>query len=103
MAFLEEPIKSVKTIKNYIGGEWVESKGEIVDVINPANCKTIAKVPVSTKEEINAAVAAAKDAFPDWRRTTPLARSRLLFRLKELLGENFEGSSRIHTQEAGQN
>lgn len=101
MAFLEEPIKEVKTIKNYIGGEWVESKGEIVDVINPATCKTIARVPVSTKEEIDAAVAAAKEAFPDWRRTTPLARSRLLFRLKELLEENFEEVSRIQTQEHG--
>ena len=39
MAFLEEPIKQVKTIKNYIGGEWVESKGEIVDVVNPATSK----------------------------------------------------------------
>lgn len=101
MAFLEEPIKSVKTIKNYIGGEWVDSKGEIVDVVNPATCKTIAKVPVSTKEEIDAAVAAASEAFPDWRRTTPLARSRILFRLKELLEENFEEVSRIQTQEHG--
>jgi malonate-semialdehyde dehydrogenase (acetylating)/methylmalonate-semialdehyde dehydrogenase len=101
MALLEEPIKTVKTIKNYIGGEWVESRGEIVDVINPATCKTIAKVPVSTKEEIDSAVKAAKEAFPDWRRTTPLARSRLLFRLKELLEENFEEVSRIQTQEHG--
>ncbi len=101
MAFLEEPIKQVKTIKNYIGGEWVESKGEIVDVVNPANGKTIAKVPISTKEEIDAAVTAAQEAFPDWRRTTPLARSRLLFKLKELLEENFEEVSRIQTQEHG--
>ncbi|MGD0795898.1 MAG: CoA-acylating methylmalonate-semialdehyde dehydrogenase [Dehalococcoidales bacterium] len=101
MAFLEEPIKQVKNIKNYIGGEWVESKGEIVDVVNPATNKVIARVPVSTKEEIDRAVAAARDAFPDWRRTTPLARSRLLFRLKELLEENFEEVSRIQTQEHG--
>ncbi len=101
MAFLEEPIKELKTIKNYIGGEWVESKGEIVDVVNPANCKTIARVPISTREEIDAAVAAAREAFPDWRRTTPLARSRILFRLKELLEENFEEVSRIQTQEHG--
>jgi malonate-semialdehyde dehydrogenase (acetylating)/methylmalonate-semialdehyde dehydrogenase len=101
MAFLEEPIKKVKTLKNYIGGEWVESKGEIVDVVNPANGKTIAKVPVSTKEEIDSAVAAAQEAFPDWRRTTPLARSRMLFRLKDLLEENFEELSRIQTQEHG--
>ena len=101
MALLEEMIKEVKTIKNYIGGEWVESKGELVDVINPATCKIIARVPISTKEEINAAVAAAKEAFPDWRRTTPLARSRILFRFKDLLEENFEEVSRIQTQEHG--
>lgn len=101
MALLEEPIKGCPVIKNYIGGEWVESKGELRDVVNPATCKAIAKVPISTKGEIDAAVQAAKEAFPDWRRTTPLARSRLLFRLKELLEENFEEVSRIQTQEHG--
>ena len=101
MAILEEPIKEVETIKNFIDGEWVESKGEVIDVVNPAKCETIAKVPISTKDEIDAAVEAAKAAFPDWRRTTPLARSRCLFRLKELLEENFEEVSRIQTQEHG--
>ena len=101
MAVLEEPIKEVVDVKNYINGEWVESKGEIVDVVNPANCQTIGRVPISTKEEIDAAVSAAQEAWPDWRRTTPLARSRILFRLKELLEENFEEVSRIQTQEHG--
>jgi len=101
MALLEEPIKQVRTLKNYIDGEWVESRGEIVDVVNPANCQTIARVPISTSDEMDAAVRAAKTAFPDWRRTTPLARSRYLFRLKELLEENFEELSRIQTQEHG--
>ncbi len=101
MALLEEPIKEVKTIKNYIGGEWVDSKGEIRDVVNPATGKTIARVPISTRAEMDAAVAAAREAFPDWRRTTPLARSRRLFRLKELLEEHFEELSRIQTQEHG--
>jgi malonate-semialdehyde dehydrogenase (acetylating) / methylmalonate-semialdehyde dehydrogenase len=101
MAILEEPIKGVKVIKNYINGEWVDSKGKIVDVVNPANQKVIGKVPISTKEEMDEAVAAAKAAFPDWRRTTPLARSRIMFRLKELLEENFEEASRIQTQEHG--
>jgi len=101
MALLEEPIKEIKEVKNYINGEWVESKGEMVDVVNPANCKTIGRVPISTTEEINSAVEAAQEAFPDWRRTTPLARTRILFRLKELLEENFEEVSRIQTQEHG--
>jgi len=101
MAALEEPIKEVKTIKNFIDGEWIESKGEIIDVINPATCKTIARVPVSTSDEIDAAVEAAKEAFPDWRATPPVARARCLFRLKELLEDNFEEISRIQTQEHG--
>ena len=98
---LEEPIKGVPLVKNYINGEWVESKGEIRDVMNPATCETIAKVPISTKEEMDAAVEAAKVAFPDWRRTTPLARARCLFRLKELMEEHFEEVSRVQTQEHG--
>jgi len=56
MVLLEEPIKEVLTIKNYIGGEWVESKGEIADVINPATCKVIARVPLSTEDEVDEAV-----------------------------------------------
>jgi len=101
MAVLEEPIKGVPLVKNFIGGEWVESKGELKDVVNPAKNETIARVPISTREEIDAAVEAAKEAFPDWRRTTPLARVRCLFRLKELLEEHFEELSRIQTQEHG--
>jgi len=101
MAILEEPIKEVLTLKNYIGGEWAESEGEIIDVVNPATCKVIAKVPISTKDEINMAVEAAKEAFPEWRRTPPLARARCLFRLKELMEERFEELSRIQTMEHG--
>jgi len=83
MALLEEPIKEVLKLKNYINGEWVESKGEIRDVVNPVTGKIIARVPISTKDEINATVAAAQEAYPDWRRTAPVARARYLFRLKE--------------------
>ena len=98
---LEEPIKGVPLVKNFVDGEWAESKGEIRDVVNPAKYEVIAKVPISTKDEIDAAVEAAKAAFPDWRRTTPLARARCLFRLKELLEEHFEEVSRVQTQEHG--
>jgi len=75
LGVLEEPIKGGPLVKNYIDGEWVESKGEIRDVVNPAKYEVIAKVPISTREEIDAAVAAAQAAFPDWRRTTSVARA----------------------------
>lgn len=101
MTILEEPIKQVISLKNYIGGEWVESRGEIIDVVNPATCKVIAKVPISTQDEINKAVEAAGEAFPDWRKTPPLARARCLFRMKELMENRFEELSRIQTIEHG--
>jgi len=101
MPLLEEPIKGVPLVKNFINGEWIESKGEIKDVVNPVTCETIARVPVSTRDEMTAAIEAAKEAFPDWRRTPPVARARCLFRLKGLLEDNFEELSRIQTQEHG--
>ena len=101
MAVLEEPINGVPLVRNYVNGEWVESKGELRDVVNPATCQTIGKVPISTSEEMETAVESAKAAFPEWRRTTPLARVRCLFRLKELMEEHFEEISRIQTQEHG--
>ncbi len=102
MSILEEPIKEVLRLNNYINGEWVESESEqIVDIINPATEKTLARVPMSTRDEVNMAVEAAKEAFPDWRRTPPLARARCLFRLKELMEENFEELSRVQTMEHG--
>ena len=88
-------------VKNFINGEWVESKGDIKDVVNLVTGETIAKVPISIRDEMTAAIEAAKEAFPDWRATPPIARARSLFRLKELLEENFEELSRIQTQEHG--
>jgi len=76
MAILEEPIKGVPLVKNFVNGEWIEPKGSVVEVVNPAKGEVIAKVGVSTKDDIDNAVEAAKAAYPDWRRTPPLARSR---------------------------
>jgi len=101
MTVLEEPIKGILQLQNHVDGEWIDSDGDAKDVVNPATGKTIATVPISTRDEVNAAVEAAQEAFPDWRRTPPLARARCMFRLKELLEENFEELSRIQTMEHG--
>jgi malonate-semialdehyde dehydrogenase (acetylating) / methylmalonate-semialdehyde dehydrogenase len=101
MALLEETVKGVVDVKNYIGGKWVESKGPIREVVNPATQKVIARVPISTTEEINAAIRTAQEAFPAWRATPPVTRARYLFNLKALLEEHFEELSRVQTQEHG--
>lgn len=75
----------MQVVKNYINGEWLESKGELVDVINPATQEALAKCPISPADELDAAVKAAQEAFWEWRTTPPVARARYLLRLKELL------------------
>jgi len=101
MALLEEAVKEVITVRNYIGGEWVESKGKMQEVVNPVTQQLIARVPISTGDEINAAISAAREAFPAWRATPPVTRARYLFNLHELLEEHFEELSRVQTQEHG--
>ena len=101
MVILEEPIRKIIDLNNYIDGEWIKSEGKTVDVINPATAKVIARVPLSTKNELDLAVEAAIEAFSDWRRTPPIARVRCLFRLKELMESKFEELSRIQTMEHG--
>jgi malonate-semialdehyde dehydrogenase (acetylating)/methylmalonate-semialdehyde dehydrogenase len=102
MDVLDEPIKEVLHLRDYIGGEWIESNStEIQNIINPATQQIIATVPMSTTKEVNSAIEAAKEAFMEWRRTPPVSRARYLFRLKEMLEENFEYLSRVQTMEHG--
>jgi len=81
---------ALPSMKNYINGEWVESKSATIgDVWNPAKGEKIATVRYSTAEDVDTAVKAAKAAFPEWRTTPPLSRARYLFRLKDAFEENF--------------
>lgn len=85
MAILEEPIKDIKTINNYINGEWVESKGEIIDVVNPATCQAIAKVPISTREEMDSASDKLMADVPRTFKNIAKRRETRRVKLKELL------------------
>ena len=93
---------SVPIMKNFINGEWVQSNSKTFgDVFNPAKGEKIAEVAFGTNEDVNAAVQAAKAAFPEWRETSSLSRARYLFRLKEAFEENFEDIARTLTSEQG--
>src|SRR5512137_1095724 len=90
------------TIPNYIGGRWVPSRStERVDVHNPALGSVIARTPLSTLEELDLAVQAAKLAFPAWRDTPPVARARAMFAFRARLEANLEELAAIVTTENG--
>lgn len=92
----------VKKLKNYIGGEFVEATtSSYMPVINPATCETIAEVPDSSREDVDKAVKAASEAFPEWRSTPVLSRIQYMYRFKALLEERFEDISKIVVEENG--
>ncbi|MEP7069149.1 MAG: aldehyde dehydrogenase family protein, partial [Usitatibacter sp.] len=68
------------TFGHYIDGRWTEP-AQTFEVVNPATAKVIARVAHGTKDDVNAAVAAAKKALPAWKALAPHARARYLYAL----------------------
>ncbi|WP_066304718.1 CoA-acylating methylmalonate-semialdehyde dehydrogenase [Bacillus sp. FJAT-29814] len=89
-------------LKNYINGEWVNSlSSQTLDVPNPATDELLTKVPVSSKEDVNLAVAAAKEAFQSWKNVPVPKRARIFYKYHTLLTENHEELARLIVQENG--
>jgi malonate-semialdehyde dehydrogenase (acetylating)/methylmalonate-semialdehyde dehydrogenase len=72
-----------------------------VPVFNPATGEQQAQLPLSTVEEVNAAVAAAKAAQPAWGDTPPLKRARMMFKFNELLNKHADDIAREISKEHG--
>ncbi|AJY73762.1 CoA-acylating methylmalonate-semialdehyde dehydrogenase [Paenibacillus beijingensis] len=95
-------ITGVQILKNYIGGRWLEThSGKHEAVVNPATEELLAYVPLSDRNELNQAVAAAKKAFGSWSKTPVPKRARLLFKYQQLLVEHWEELAQIITTENG--
>jgi malonate-semialdehyde dehydrogenase (acetylating)/methylmalonate-semialdehyde dehydrogenase len=87
---------------NYINGEWRQSStADYLDVINPATNDLLGQVPLSPASEVDEAAQAATLAFEEWRRTPAADRIQYLFKLKNLLEDNFEDIARTITMECG--
>jgi aldehyde dehydrogenase (NAD+) len=89
--------------RNYINGEWVESKSaKIVERRNPANTdEVVARIALSTREEMKQAIVAAKAAFPAWRETPPPNRGKILFKATQIMQAQKEELARLLTREEG--
>ena len=90
------------TIPNYIAGRWTPSRAaDSLPITNPATGDLLDRVPLSTKEEVGIAVAAATRAFPRWREVPALERIQVLFRLKALLERDLDQLAEAMTREHG--
>jgi malonate-semialdehyde dehydrogenase (acetylating)/methylmalonate-semialdehyde dehydrogenase len=94
---------ATRLLDNYIDGQWTaasDATGEL-DVVNPATGETLARVPLSGRADLDAAVGAAREALPEWRSVSTLARARKLFELRERFAARSEDLARSVTAEMG--
>jgi malonate-semialdehyde dehydrogenase (acetylating)/methylmalonate-semialdehyde dehydrogenase len=86
----------------WVNGQHTKSRStRFADVMNPATGDVIRQVPLASTADVESAIAAAKAAFPDWRDTTPLRRSRILSKFKELLETHRAELAQLASEEHG--
>ncbi|WP_104470210.1 CoA-acylating methylmalonate-semialdehyde dehydrogenase [Acinetobacter indicus] len=92
----------ITTAKLLINGEFIDSTtSHWQDIVNPATQEVLGQVPFATAEEVNAAIAAAQQAFASWRETPIQARMRIMLKLQELIRQNLKSIAQVLTAEQG--
>jgi malonate-semialdehyde dehydrogenase (acetylating)/methylmalonate-semialdehyde dehydrogenase len=92
----------MKKLKNYINGEWTESKSsDYINVENPGTGEILSMVPAGCKEDIELAAGAASNVFNEWRNTPAVKRIQYLFKMKDILEKNSDEIATICTMECG--
>jgi len=90
-------------LQNYIGGRFVDPTGDkIIDVVNPATEDVVARYPVSTAADVDAAFQTAHAAFRTWRRTTPGERQSALLALADAIEQNADEIVEAQFRNTGQ-
>jgi aldehyde dehydrogenase (NAD+) len=88
--------------KLYIGGEWIGSTGSgTLEVVNSATEEVIGTIPEGTPEDVDRAVASAREAFEGWSQTSVQERSEWMERISQALGERMEQIAALIAQEVG--
>src|SRR5437667_10491947 len=101
-ALLPEVKSHYGDLKNYVGGGWRAAEAtDWLEDTNPATGHVIARVPLSTKDDVDAAVQEALRGWDAWRRPPPSDRARHFFALRDLMEERFEDLSRVVVQDMG--
>lgn len=92
----------MKILKYFSGGKWLDSKTEkFMDVYNPSTGEVLAKAPCCTQTEVEAAIAAAKKAFPAWSNTPVTKRAQIMYKVRELIEANLDRLTELCATENG--
>ncbi len=91
-----------RILQNYIGGRWVSAKASsFVDVTNPANGDVLARAPLSGRDDVEAAVAAANAAWLDWRSRSIGERTEFIYAIREQFRKRIDELAASVTKEGG--
>lgn len=96
-------LTTLTTLQNYIGGSFVDASAvDTIDVINPGTGEVVARSPISTIDDVNAAFDAAKTAFTTWKRTTPGQRQAMLLQIADAMEANADELVEAQHRNTGQ-
>ena len=92
----------MEKLKVFINGEFVESKTDVwYDLHNPSTGEITGQAPCCTTEEVEAAVQAAKAAFPGWSGTPAIKRAQIMYKIRELIIRDYEELTYTVAEENG--
>jgi acyl-CoA reductase-like NAD-dependent aldehyde dehydrogenase len=95
-------ITDARTFKNFIGGDWVDAaSGETFESTSPADGEVLGVFPKSGPDDVDRAVAVAKQAFEEWRLVPAPQRGEILFRFAQLMSEHKAELTDLMTHEMG--
>jgi betaine-aldehyde dehydrogenase len=92
---------TTETLSNFIDGESLTSSGETEAILNPATGEELARAPISSAEDVDRAVKAARRAFERWSVTTPAQRAQALLALADVVEEHGAEIARAEALNAG--
>ena len=94
----------VKRLKFYADGNWIESKTDkYMNIYNPSTGDVIAETPCCTKDEVEFAIASAKEAFKTWSNVPVMKRVQVLYKFRDLLIEHMDELAKLCAIEHGKN
>src|SRR4029453_1836206 len=93
---------TVRTLENFIGGDWVPSTSEVArPIVSPVTGETLAEAPDASPEDVDRAVAAGRDAQPKWAALSAWERARICHAIADLIDERREDFARQLSLEQG--
>ena len=93
----------VRQLKNFIDGKYVEAQTDATqDIIDPTTAQVVAKAPISTEADVDAAYTAASKAFAgEWGQTTPSERQQALLKFADAIEKRAEEFVKLEAENTG--